>query len=197
MLRYALADLYPDITDVRRIMAQVGIEDERIVLGKSSLNDWSGIIAEAEKQRKLWELLLLATREYPANEKLRSGIEDYLSRHKNGWPTYMPTAPPPGESFNLRDTIYEIHDSIKDNRRQTMEFQIDVHRRLVSLESDVTQVRKSIEGFSGFMQNTAELESRIYAEIDRRSLRVAIVVAVIAVLIFAFMIYWSGGRLAV
>lgn len=192
MLRYALANLYPDKASMRRILAQADIEDERIRLGDSPVNDWAAIITEAQAQGRLYAIIQQSVSEYPQNEQLIEAIEAWLRRDRTKQTTMPTDYTPSGNGYNLRDTIYEIRDEIKENRRINMEFQIDMSRRLVTLNARVSELDAKIVPQKDFMHAIAQLEARVYEEVDRRALRWAIVVALILVIVFMVLLYLSG-----
>lgn len=69
-LRDALARLYPTPEAARRFVHDVGLDTARLHLTGRGLEIWDSIRAEAEKQRRVEDLLKLALREYQGDPEL-------------------------------------------------------------------------------------------------------------------------------
>ncbi|MEM7531859.1 MAG: effector-associated domain EAD1-containing protein [Chloroflexota bacterium] len=63
-LRHHLATLYPDKEDIRRVLADAGIDPTRISLNESAETMWFNALNEAEKCGQLHELIDIAHSEY-------------------------------------------------------------------------------------------------------------------------------------
>lgn len=85
-LRDALAELYPDATDARRVATDVLLSTNRIELTGKAVNVWQSILEEAEKQGKVRDVVALASREYPQCASLQAALADYVIPAMSGAP---------------------------------------------------------------------------------------------------------------
>lgn len=70
-LRKLLADLYPEVVSIRRIVYDAGIDHSRIDFQATSINIWHAVLREAEKSEKVEALLAIVEQEYPIIGALR------------------------------------------------------------------------------------------------------------------------------
>jgi formylglycine-generating enzyme required for sulfatase activity len=79
-LRDALAELYPDVADARRVVATAGLDDRRLAFYPAAINTWQSILGEAEKQEFVEDVIAVVVTEYPRNRSLRVAVEAYRQR---------------------------------------------------------------------------------------------------------------------
>lgn len=70
-LRRQLAELYSNIPDIQRILADAGVDQSRINLNAAAGAIWHGTLREAEKSGQIAELVAIVVQEYPNNQALR------------------------------------------------------------------------------------------------------------------------------
>ncbi len=66
-LRQLFADLYPDEESARRVVADAGLDGNRIAFSSHATNNWHAILSEAEKRDQIDALLDAAAKEYGEN----------------------------------------------------------------------------------------------------------------------------------
>jgi hypothetical protein len=76
-LRDALAKLYPDPPDWRRIAASAELPTSRIVLQGNAVNVWHAILEEADKQGQVEAVIRVGLGEYPNHEVLQAAARAY------------------------------------------------------------------------------------------------------------------------
>ena len=76
-LRNALADLYSDEESARRVVADAGLNPQRIAYSASAVNNWQAILTEADRQDATDAIVDVATQEYPTNKALASARAAY------------------------------------------------------------------------------------------------------------------------
>jgi len=77
-LRDALAQLYQDKADIRRVVADAGLNVARIDFEGSAVNSWDEVLREAEKHHQVEGVLQMVAMEYPDNRPFRAVYETYL-----------------------------------------------------------------------------------------------------------------------
>jgi hypothetical protein len=65
-----LAELYPEASSLRRVVAWAGLDARRLPLEGSAANLWWAVTVEAHHQAKLRPLVEVALEEYPLDEWL-------------------------------------------------------------------------------------------------------------------------------
>jgi len=76
-LRDALAELYPDVADARRVARTALLPIERTDLQGKAVNIWQSILEEAVRQECVEDLVAVAVAEYGANRTLLAAVEAY------------------------------------------------------------------------------------------------------------------------
>lgn len=76
-LRNILAELYDDVSSIRRIAGDAGLNLTRIALNSSAINNWHAILVEAKHTNKVDALLRVVFDEYLENTKLRQAFDAY------------------------------------------------------------------------------------------------------------------------
>ncbi len=76
-LRKILAELYPDIADIRRVAEDAGLNIGRIAFDTKAINSWHAILSEAKRTNKVGVLFDVVLEEYEANPKLCQAIDAY------------------------------------------------------------------------------------------------------------------------
>ena len=76
-LRTILAELYPDVLSMQRLMADADLNSSRITLNSSALNNWHAIWSEAENINKVDAVLNIVLGEYRENPKFREAYKAY------------------------------------------------------------------------------------------------------------------------
>lgn len=102
-LRDALADLYPDGEDARRLAATATLAVSHIVLQGKAINIWQSIVEEAEKAQQVEALIAAATSEYPQNEALRAAVQAYRRWVAQGQPS-------PSASVSVEPVLLDLVD---------------------------------------------------------------------------------------
>ena len=92
-LRDILAGLYPDETSARRVVDDAGLDPALISFSSHARNNWHGILAEADKQDKVDDLLTVAFKEYEENAELQDTWQAYRHLVEQGGRI----SPPPKE----------------------------------------------------------------------------------------------------
>lgn len=123
-LRLALADLYPDVGSIRRIVHDAGLPSGRIEFNSKSTNIWHAVLQEAEKSAKVSDLLAIVLREYPEN-RLQIAYMQYLKF--NGQSQNLPT--PPVNQIKKQPSLLQ-------RLRQWLTLLMDHRNRLYSLSDD-------------------------------------------------------------
>lgn len=85
-LRNIFAELYPDESGVRRVIADAGIDSSRIVFNAAAIDRWHSVLVEAEKIGRVDALLQVVEQEYGSNRKFRSACDTY--RQESGQTSY-------------------------------------------------------------------------------------------------------------
>ena len=75
----ALARLYVDIETSRRPVAEAGIDETVIAFDSRSLYNWTNIVNEAIRQKRLRELIAVADADYPDIPELKRAQSEYES----------------------------------------------------------------------------------------------------------------------
>lgn len=76
-LRDVLAYLYPDELNIRRIVADAGINGARMTLNSTALNNWYSVLTEAEKTNQVDILLDIVKKEYGTNQEFLKACVAY------------------------------------------------------------------------------------------------------------------------
>jgi len=76
-LRDALAELYPDVADVRRVAGSASLSISAIVFHGTGRNIWQSVMEEAVKQDRIDDLIAMAVAEYPRNRGLLASVRTY------------------------------------------------------------------------------------------------------------------------
>lgn len=92
-LRATLADLYPDLGNIRRIVDDAGLDDTKINFGGPATDVWHSVLQEARKVSGVEELVQIALEEYPRNRALPAAWENYKNIGKNNRTDSSPPAP--------------------------------------------------------------------------------------------------------
>lgn len=76
-LRDALASLYSRDADARRVARDAGLNETHIPFDPATINTWSAILIEAQKQGLVENILAVALKQYPNNARLFEAVTDY------------------------------------------------------------------------------------------------------------------------
>jgi len=76
-LRDALTELYPDGDSARRVVADAGLNPQRIAYSASAINNWQAILTEADRQDLVDAIVDVATQEFPRNKALAAARAAY------------------------------------------------------------------------------------------------------------------------
>lgn len=76
-LRTLLADLYQDVTSIRRIVYDAGIDASRINLNATPLDSWHMVLTEAEKRGQIAALLEIVKADYRTNPNVQHLYSEY------------------------------------------------------------------------------------------------------------------------
>ena len=68
-LRKMLADLYPEVDDSQRVVADAGLDSTYITFKNKAINNWFNILQEAEKHNKVQAIIKVARGNYPEESK--------------------------------------------------------------------------------------------------------------------------------
>lgn len=79
-LRNALASLYDDQADARRVAQEAGINLNRINWDTNAVIFWQALLEESEKDSKTNAIVHIAQDEYPQNEELRAAAAAFTNR---------------------------------------------------------------------------------------------------------------------
>ena len=77
-LRNVLAGLYWNVEEARRIVLEVGMNPAFIGFSNKSINTWTSILEEAQKQIKLGDIISLARQEYSKMQSLALAEQNLL-----------------------------------------------------------------------------------------------------------------------
>jgi hypothetical protein len=92
-LRDAMAELYPDVADARRMATTAILPPNRINLQGKAVNVWHSILEQAEKQGCVEAVIAAAMREYGQNLAPVATVEAY-HQSTTGEPTAKAVADP-------------------------------------------------------------------------------------------------------
>jgi hypothetical protein len=98
-LRSLLAELYPTISLSRQAVEQAGMPMGQIEFSSASTSNWYSILKEADRRRRVADLIGVACRDYPERcGELRQAEAEYLrERERPGpWAEPRPDLSPPG-----------------------------------------------------------------------------------------------------
>lgn len=70
-LRALLADFYPDVVSIRRVLHDAGIDASRLQLNAAPLDSWHAVLIEAEQHGQLEALLAIVNGEYGDNPQFQ------------------------------------------------------------------------------------------------------------------------------
>ncbi len=76
-LRDALAELYTDEANARRVCRDAGLDVRQIAFSNHAVNNWTAILDEAEKQGALTTIVSTAQKDYGAYPPLQAAINAY------------------------------------------------------------------------------------------------------------------------
>ena len=96
-LRDILTVLYPDEVSARRIVDDAGLDSSLISFSAHAKNNWHMILAEADKQGKVNDLLAIVYGEYGENSHLRRVFVAYRDLIKQGGRISPPAQMPAGD----------------------------------------------------------------------------------------------------
>ncbi|MEM7534418.1 MAG: COR domain-containing protein [Chloroflexota bacterium] len=71
-IRHVLSQLYPAENDIRRVMADAGLDTSRIIWGASVSNQWQAALTEAEHSGRMQSLMDVVMAEYGDNPALKA-----------------------------------------------------------------------------------------------------------------------------
>jgi hypothetical protein len=76
-LRNVLANLYPGIVSIRRIVDDSGFDQSRIDFASNAIDTWHSVLIMAEKTGQISALFDVVKREYGTNDELRKAYDTY------------------------------------------------------------------------------------------------------------------------
>jgi hypothetical protein len=76
-LRDALANLYPEQMDARRVVDDAGVDPRQIAFSGRAITNWHNTLAEAIRQQRLDALLKVVRTEYEGNKQLATAYIGY------------------------------------------------------------------------------------------------------------------------
>lgn len=76
-LRNVLAELYPDETGARRVVADAGLNAQQISFSNRAIDNWHAILTEVAKNGGLDSLMAVALAEYGQNNELQQAWRAY------------------------------------------------------------------------------------------------------------------------
>lgn len=100
-LRNRLAALFPNQTDARLIVEEAGMDTAHIPFDAKAINNWHGILGQAELRGKIEDVVVAALSNYPGDQPLIDAFTAYMNA--NNLPVDLPLellepppSPPPG-----------------------------------------------------------------------------------------------------
>lgn len=84
-LRYALCSLYGDISSIKRVAEDAGLNVGEVDFSGSSSNVWSAVLLQAEKESRMPVLLGVTLRDFPSNKGLLNAIIELSQPESPGY----------------------------------------------------------------------------------------------------------------
>lgn len=76
-LRALLADFYPDVVSIRRVLHDAGIDASRLQLNATPLDSWHMVLTEAKKRGQIAALLEIVKADYESNPNVQHIYSEY------------------------------------------------------------------------------------------------------------------------
>lgn len=131
-----LAELYLDSTSARRVAAGAGLNLSQIEFSDRPVNNWRGILEEANKQGRVVEVLDVALKEYDQNAELKR-VREAWAAHEGaaGGPAAKASADP-AELAALKRQLANSQESLRliEERKAEYVLEVDVPLQLVREE---------------------------------------------------------------
>src|SRR5436305_10424735 len=150
-LKDILTDLYTEEATYRTVARESGLYEKDIkIIGRAS-NDWSEIFLEADKHKKLLDIISRARKEYPENTELKQLADEYIRRYT------APQRDSRSTSKSLPSDITTVYDNYLEILQLKREIAEWVANPEDLLPKNMSQVQQSIQRLSNLTKDEYSL----------------------------------------